>query len=594
MTMSNFFRQTVLARAIALTLMTVSLLAPYSAQATQVSGQSNERVIIPVAPANPPTAAPSTAPPSETAASVPAQTQAPSQATAASTIAPVVEAQPAAVPGEEMPEVDSIFEEETDTAQATPLLDGTQLESPIPTPMTPINTFVPSATPPEQSFPTFVDPNAPQVESTYAILIDADTGSVLFEKSSQERAYPASTTKIMTCILVLENINDLSTEVTIGEEAVGWSAANSLMGLVKGEVITVRSLLYGLMLRSGNDAALGLARFVGGSEDAFAALMNAKAAELGMTNSHFVNPHGLTNENHYTTAADMAKLARYAMQNEDFRAIVATPQIEVPTTNMQPARTFYTTNRFLNPKPDNAEFNWSACTGIKTGSTSAAQGCLVTSATYNNMNLIAVAFHDQSHLHMSRWSDCRKMIEYGFNNLDQIDLGSIPFEPVLTTIDNASVSDELKGLLTLNIDASGMKISGLAAQLNFIRQNISGATIQPDINNGLPLHAPIRKGDVVGTASVRMGDSTLAVVNLVASRDVISNENDPQNFVTSLFGSGQNPEAKSNIPLYIFIGLGVLVVALLVVLFLRRGGLRKQVNRSARRSRRYYNYFDRS
>jgi len=592
--MSNFFRQTVLARAIALTLMTVSLLAPYSAQATQVSGQSNERVIIPVAPANPPTAAPSTAPPSETAASVPAQTQAPSQATAASTIAPVVEAQPAAVPGEEMPEVDSIFEEETDTAQATPLLDGTQLESPIPTPMTPINTFVPSATPPEQSFPTFVDPNAPQVESTYAILIDADTGSVLFEKSSQERAYPASTTKIMTCILVLENINDLSTEVTIGEEAVGWSAANSLMGLVKGEVITVRSLLYGLMLRSGNDAALGLARFVGGSEDAFAAMMNAKAAELGMTNSHFVNPHGLTNENHYTTAADMAKLARYAMQNEDFRAIVATPQIEVPTTNMQPARTFYTTNRFLNPKPDNAEFNWSACTGIKTGSTSAAQGCLVTSATYNNMNLIAVAFHDQSHLHMSRWSDCRKMIEYGFNNLDQIDLGSIPFEPVLTTIDNASVSDELKGLLTLNIDASGMKISGLAAQLNFIRQNISGATIQPDINNGLPLHAPIRKGDVVGTASVRMGDSTLAVVNLVASRDVISNENDPQNFVTSLFGSGQNPEAKSNIPLYIFIGLGVLVVALLVVLFLRRGGLRKQVNRSARRSRRYYNYFDRS
>ena len=592
--MSNFFRQTVLARAIALTLMTVSLLAPYSAQATQVSGQSNERVIIPVAPANPPTAAPSTAPPSDTAASVPAQTQAPSQATAASTIAPVVEAQPAAVPGEEMPEVDSIFEEETDTAQATPLLDGTQLESPIPTPMTPINTFVPSATPPEQSFPTFVDPNAPQVESTYAILIDADTGSVLFEKSSQERAYPASTTKIMTCILVLENINDLSTEVTIGEEAVGWSAANSLMGLVKGEVITVRSLLYGLMLRSGNDAALGLARFVGGSEDAFAAMMNAKAAELGMTNSHFVNPHGLTNENHYTTAADMAKLARYAMQNEDFRAIVATPQIEVPTTNMQPARTFYTTNRFLNPKPDNAEFNWSACTGIKTGSTSAAQGCLVTSATYNNMNLIAVAFHDQSHLHMSRWSDCRKMIEYGFNNLDQIDLGSIPFEPVLTTIDNASVSDELKGLLTLNIDASGMKISGLAAQLNFIRQNISGATIQPDINNGLPLHAPIRKGDVVGTASVRMGDSTLAVVNLVASRDVISNENDPQNFVTSLFGSGQNPEAKSNIPLYIFIGLGVLVVALLVVLFLRRGGLRKQVNRSARRSRRYYNYFDRS
>lgn len=442
----------------------------------------------------------------------------------------------------------------------------------------------------------YVDPNAPQIHSRYGVLIDADTGSVLFEKNSNEHANPASTTKVMTCIVVLENVADLDAKVTLGEEAEGWSIDNSLMGLSKGEEVSVRDLLYGMMLVSGNDAALALARYVGnGQESSFVALMNAKASELGMKNTHYANMHGLTDEEHYTTAADMAVIARYAMQNDDFKKIVSTPEYELAQTNMHPARTILTTNRFLSPKEANTEYHWSICTGIKTGATAAAQGCLVSSASYNDMNLIAVTFYDDSPQHVERWNDAKSMLEYGFNNLDRLDLGDATFDPVLATVENASQNDEYNGLLTLAVDASDIFISGLSAQITPIRQSLSTLRVKPEINQGLPLKAPIHQGDIVGTATILLGDTPLAVVDLVASRNVESNENDSTHVVTSLFQDTGNTNSAQNTKspaFYIAIVLAVTIVLLIIILLIRVFGKgRKQSNRGGKK-RRYYNYRD--
>lgn len=440
----------------------------------------------------------------------------------------------------------------------------------------------------------YLDPNAPVVHSDFAIVIDADTGSVLYEKNSGQRAHPASTTKIMTCILVLENCDDLDEKITVGAEVNGFSSANSLMGLKENETLSVRDLLYGMMLVSGNDAAIALGVHFGGSKEGFADMMNAKAAELGLTQTHFVNPHGLSDDLHYTTAADLAKISQYAMQNGDFRAIVASPKYTLPATNKHSnSREIHTTNRFLSRKDDNNPYLWSAATGIKTGHTNAAQGCLVTSASYNNMNLIAVALHDDSKNSLERWNDCRKMIEYGFDNLDRLDLSTLSFDPVTAPVEDASVSDPEGGLLNLRVDATGVQISGLAAQIQPLRIDPSLLSVSANINNGLPLKAPITEGQLLGTAVIMQGNTPLANANLVATRSIASTEDDPKNIVTSLINSvGPSDSGGGSILRILLIALAVIAALVLLAFLLRTLLRKKQSNRRApmARSHRYYDY----
>lgn len=441
---------------------------------------------------------------------------------------------------------------------------------------------------------SYIDPNAPQVNSTYAIVIDGDTGSVLYEKNSNDRAHPASTTKIMSCIIVLENSPSLDEMVTVGSEVNGFSSANSLMGVKENETLSVRDLLYGMMLLSGNDAANALAVHVAGSIEGFASMMNAKATELGLTQTHFVNPHGLTDEQHYTTAADLAKISQYAMQNGDFRAIVAAPSYTLAATNKNSeSRLIHTTNRFLSRKNEDNPYLWSAVTGIKTGSTNAAQGCLVTSASYNGMNLIAVALHDESKDYLERWEDCRKMIEYGFNNLDRLDLSTIGFAPVSVQVNDASVSDPQGGLLELRVDAGGVQISGLSAQIQPLRDNPELLTVTANVNNGLPLEAPVEEGALLGTAVIMQGNTPIANANLVATRSVASTEDDPKNIVSSLIQSVGNQDngGGGGVLRVVLFALLLLVVAVLLILLLRY--LFKQKRNRKRppmRPHRYYDY----
>jgi D-alanyl-D-alanine carboxypeptidase len=254
-------------------------------------------------------------------------------------------------------------------------------------------------------------PKTAAISAEKAIVMDALTGRVLYEKRAEEKSLVASCTKILTAILVCENCNALDL-ITIPKEAVGIEGSS--MYLVEGERLTVQELLYGLMLSSGNDAAVALALHCAGSLEGFSALMNEKAQALGMTGSHFVNPHGLDAREHYSTARDLAVLAAYAMENPIFAATVGAKSVRVGQRVLQ------NHNRLLWQYPD-AE-------GVKTGFTRAAGRILVSSAKRQGRRLICVTINAPND-----WLDHKSLLEAGFSSCEMTTLvhagqrlGSLP------------------------------------------------------------------------------------------------------------------------------------------------------------------------
>lgn len=273
----------------------------------------------------------------------------------------------------------------------------------------------------------------PVIFSPRAVLMDEVTGEVLYEKQAHDPTYPASTTKVLTAVVVLENA-DLEEVVHIDYEP-GVSGAS--MFILPGESFTVETLLQALLIRSGNDVAEVLARHVSGSVDEFVDLMNQKAIEIGATNTHFTNPHGLPDEEHITTAYDLALISQYAMQNPVFREIVSSPSLIIPETLQTPEQRIYNnSNRFLwgrGPSHQilyqNAWVNiyYPRVDGIKTGYTNAAQHCLISSATDNNRRVIAVILNtEREHI----YTDSRTLLDYG---LDQFQLVTLTDEKMMTT-----------------------------------------------------------------------------------------------------------------------------------------------------------------
>ena len=236
--------------------------------------------------------------------------------------------------------------------------------------------------------------HAGAVSAKSAVLMDAQTGRILFEKSADERSLIASTTKIMTALVVCEQCNVLD-RMRIPKEAVGIEGSS--MYLKEGEVLTIQELLYGLMLHSGNDAAVALAIYCGGTVEGFVELMNDKARLLGLKNTHFANPNGLDHPEHYSTARDLAVLAAYAMENPIFSRTVATKTMTVGNRSMK------NHNKLL----------WSVdgADGVKTGFTRAAGRVLVSSAVREGRRLIAVTIRDPND-----WQDHQRLLEEGFSN----------------------------------------------------------------------------------------------------------------------------------------------------------------------------------
>jgi len=257
----------------------------------------------------------------------------------------------------------------------------------------------------------------PSINSRAAIVLDRKSGLILYGKNENEKRKMASTTKIMTAIVVIENAN-LESIVTISQKAAG--TGGSRLGLHTNDKVSVKDLLYGLLLCSGNDAAVALAEFVGGDLPGFSNLMNNKVSELGLISTHFVTPHGLDNESHYTTAYELAKITDYALKNETFCNIVGTKNHTI-TINKY-SKSLSNTNELLG--------NFEGVYGVKTGFTNGANRCLVTAIKRNNMDLICIVLGADTKKDRTR--DSVNLINYIYSNFELVNIK----DKILSEFDN--------------------------------------------------------------------------------------------------------------------------------------------------------------
>ena len=341
----------------------------------------------------------------------------------------------------------------------------------------------------------------PDVNSRACVVIDRKTNRVLFGKNENTKKKMASTTKIMTATIIIEKCN-LTDTIEISKKAAG--TGGSRLGLKTGDKITVLDLLYGLMLRSGNDAAVALAEYAGGDINGFAELMNAKALELGLTNTHFETPHGLDSTEHYTTAYELALLSNYALNNPTFAKIVGTKNYTI-TINGSP-KALSNTNELLG--------NMEGVYGIKTGFTNGANRCLVTACKRNNMDIICVVLGADTK--KFRTIDSIKLINYIFNNFVVYDLESFV---------NKNFEDWKKDNLNTFVINKGLSQEVL---LNIENLNISKIPIRKDLINSFEMQvecqkyfkAPVKGNSSIGNIVISNSGKEIAKCNISIMNDI--------------------------------------------------------------------------
>lgn len=323
--------------------------------------------------------------------------------------------------------------------------------------------------------------HALDVSAKSAILMDGDQGQVLWEKNADQKSLIASTTKIMTALVVLEHAA-LDETVTVDAGAVGIEGSS--MYLKAGEELTVEDLLYGLMLSSGNDAAVALSIHVAGSPEEFAKLMNEKARELGLQNTHFANPNGLDSEENYATARSLGQLAAAAMKNDSFRTIVSTKSYNCPE--------HYMTNH------NKLLWQYEGAVGVKTGFTKQAGRILVGSAERDGRRLVSVTINAPAD-----WSDHKKLFDYGFTC----------YSPQTLVTQGQQV-----GHLEV--------ISGIEASVPLVATEdvsfsmLSGETPELRVEAPAFVYAPVTQGTEVGTMQVLVGDRVVSTQKLLAGASV--------------------------------------------------------------------------
>jgi len=341
----------------------------------------------------------------------------------------------------------------------------------------------------------------PTINSRTAIVYDRISKQVLYGKNEYNKVKMASTTKIMTAIVIIEN-DDLTQTVEISKKAAG--TGGSRLGLKAGDKITINDLLHGLMLCSGNDAAVALAECTAGSIQEFAELMNNKALELGLTNSHFESPHGLDSDGHYTTAYELAKLSDYALQNKTFAQIVGTKSYTV-TINGSP-KNISNTNELLG--------NLNGVYGIKTGFTNGANRCLVTACKRNNMDIICVVLGADTK--NFRTKDSIKLIEYSFKNFEYVnieDLMNKKFEEWKSENMNSFIIDKASNSY-LDISISKLETPIIPVK----KENINKIDFSIDITT--TLSAPISQGHIIGNITAYSDSLSLASADVVVNNSI--------------------------------------------------------------------------
>ena len=333
------------------------------------------------------------------------------------------------------------------------------------------------------SFP--VTASALEVSAKAAVVICGDTGEILFSKNHTQRLPMASTTKIMTGLLLCEYGN-LNREIIITAEMV--QVEGSSMGLLVGDKVTLRDLLYGLMLASGNDAANTIAIVMAGSTKDFAVLMNNKAKEIGLKNTNFVTPSGLDDENHYTTAFDLALLTKYAMQNKAFASAVGSKSAVLNYGNPPYRRTLTNHNKLLKMVD--------GCVGVKTGFTKKSGRCLVSAVKRDGKYAIAVTLNAPND-----WQDHKNMVEYGLSKIIQTEITPKKSEYEIPVISGAteSLTVKIKPFLLNSTESEGFSCKVY-----------------------LPPHifAPVNKGEVIGTAVYMQNEKVIAKQEILSDTDI--------------------------------------------------------------------------
>lgn len=350
-----------------------------------------------------------------------------------------------------------------------------------------------------------------------------DLAHVYMEKAAHEDVAMASTTKIMTCMLALEHC-ELDEIVKVDREAASLGGTNSLMGLVSGEEITVEELLYGLMLPSGNDAALALAIHIGGSVEEFVVLMNQRAQELGLYETAFTNPSGVAREGHYSTAYDMAKLTRFAMGNETFRTIVSTAKHTVPANSRRKVKLELTNrNRLISSNPKSSTY-YEYAIGVKTGTTWKGSN-LIAAAQKEDVVLIcvqlgAVKGEDDAYRARRLAENAKEIFEYVFNyEYGYAEASELISQPIAyeVPVENYRITDENEGWLTLQADISGAKAFRPLYEIEALRQG--GAVFEANFIVE-EAQAPIAAGQKLGTVELSYKDRVWFTCPLIASRSV--------------------------------------------------------------------------
>ncbi len=417
------------------------------------------------------------------------------------------------------------------------------------------------------------------VKAPYAVLMEAETGSVLYEKAAHESAFPASTTKIMTCILALE-LGNLDDEVTVGSV----TNRGSCMGLRSGEKLSLRDLLYGMMLVSGNDAAEAVAEHIAGSTSEFVKLMNEKAAELGMKDTNFVTVNGLHKEEHVTTAYDFALLTRYAIQNSDFRAIVKRGTYNISKTNRRSdGYHLENTNKLVHTKGDSKSYEYRYAIGVKTGDTDYAGKCFVAAAKKDGTTLIAVMFKESDG--DRRFTTAAQLFDWGFDQFVSYDAKSLALpDTVDVTVSNCSFEDEFNGKLTLSVDLSGKSLYGTREEIDAIKNDADSVTLTVSPVNET-ITAPVKQGELVAKVSYVYNDQVLFEADAYATRSVAAFGGTPDAPAASTPLIEGTPKEEKQSPWLFWILVIVLIVLIFIVV--RIVILRKKARHTRKRSYTY-------
>ncbi|MGI6684850.1 MAG: D-alanyl-D-alanine carboxypeptidase family protein [Bacillota bacterium] len=339
----------------------------------------------------------------------------------------------------------------------------------------------------------------PEITAKSAILIDATSGRVLYEKNAHERLPQASTTKITTALVALENA-DLTKKIKIPHDFL--NPGESSIYLEPGEVHSLEDLMYSLLLKSANDAADAIAIGIAGSLDKFISMMNKRVADLGLKNTHYVNSHGLHHEDHYSTAYDLAMIAKEALKNQEFRKMIVTNRHTLPWAGNEYQRVVYNGNKLLG--------KYEGADGVKTGYTRQAGSCLVGSATRNGMQLIAVVLNCNS-----MYDELSSLLDYGFENYQMKDFFK-KNQPVKELAIDGGKSEKVKILVEKPLSIA------------LTKEEIS--QVQKSIYLPQTVKAPVKKGQRMGVAVIKINDEITLTTELIANNIV-----EKRSFISNLF-----------------------------------------------------------